>query len=124
MKNVWYIPHLLYLKLEFGLATMTRAPSPCSTKKVERFEFLVAKRPVPRDISVGPRAPALMMFDLSSRLEQAAVANRRKREVREKLEIFVYAICFFKPDENAFTRIIRAVHESATSRILDLFLRP
>lgn len=50
-------------------------------KQVELFELLVAKRPVPRDDSVGPRAPALMMLDLSSRLEQAGLARRRKREV-------------------------------------------
>ncbi|CAN0308243.1 unnamed protein product, partial [Laminaria digitata] len=50
--------------------------------QVERFELLIAKRPVPRDISVGPRAPALMLLDLSARLEQAASFRREKIEVR------------------------------------------
>ncbi|CAM9539372.1 unnamed protein product, partial [Hapterophycus canaliculatus] len=58
------------------------------TTKVERFELLVAKRPVRRDVSVGPRAPALMMFDLSSRLEQAAFVRRRKREASFERALF------------------------------------
>lgn len=65
-------------------------------EKVERFELLVAKRPVPRDVSVGPRAPALMMLDLSSRLEQAAFVRRRKREVRdEQNSLMLYTSSLF-----------------------------
>ncbi|CAM9618005.1 unnamed protein product [Scytosiphon promiscuus] len=58
--------------------------------QVERFEHLVAKRPVPRDVTVGPRAPALMMLDLSSRLDQAASMRRRKQEANFERALFVW----------------------------------
>ncbi|CAM9880824.1 unnamed protein product, partial [Pylaiella littoralis] len=59
--------------------------------QVEQFELLIAKRPVPRDDSVGPRAPALMMLDLSSRLEQAGSTRRRKRETHFERALSVWA---------------------------------
>ncbi|CAM9400850.1 unnamed protein product [Ectocarpus fasciculatus] len=59
--------------------------------QVERFELLVAKRPVPRDVSAGPRAPAVMMLDLSSRLEQQAFVRRRQREAYFERSLSVWA---------------------------------
>lgn len=92
-------------------------------EKVERFEYLVAKRPVPRDVSAGPRAPALMMFDLSSRLEQAASARRRKREVHTNRGFSRLrgstSFFFLKPNENAFVRS-RISSEQHTCRECDI----
>ncbi|CAM9256084.1 unnamed protein product [Ectocarpus sp. 12 AP-2014] len=59
--------------------------------QVERFELLVAKHPVPRDVSAGPRAPAVMMLDLSSRLEQQAFVRRRQREAYFERSLSVWA---------------------------------
>eukprot|EP00903_Cladosiphon_okamuranus_P015016 g13894.t1 len=80
-------------------------------EQVERFEFLVAKRPVPRDISVGPRAPALMLFDLSSRLEQAASADRRKREANFERTLSVWAAA-----RTRHQRLLRPAFGSADRR--------
>ncbi|CAM9944721.1 unnamed protein product, partial [Choristocarpus tenellus] len=53
-------------------------------EQVIRFEFLIAKRPVPTDPVLVPRAPSVMMLDLFSRLSEAALARRCRQEVRAR----------------------------------------
>eukprot|EP00904_Undaria_pinnatifida_P004042 jgi/Undpi1/13639/HiC_scaffold_9.g03293.m1 len=79
--------------------------------QVERFELLIAKRPVPRDVSVGPRAPALMLLDLSARLEQAASNRRRKIEVKLERVLAVSAAARAKHQ-----RLLRPAFGSADRR--------